>query len=117
MKDRRENKGVTQRVAASAEGLIVDDGGKSLELGARVRPGTMDMRVAAASWVHCLPAFLTAAEVADLLRTTRKAIYARAERGLLPGVIRLGRRLLIDRDELLRWLAERRAASPGGTRR
>jgi excisionase family DNA binding protein len=61
-----------------------------------------------------LPPFLTVDEVADLLRTTRKAVYARAERALLPGVFRDGRRLLVDRDELLRSLSDKRAASPGG---
>ena len=50
---------------------------------------------------------LTVDEVAALLRTTRKAIYARAERGLLPGAVRDGRRLLVRRDELLRSLVER----------
>lgn len=60
-----------------------------------------------------LPLLLTAAEAASLLRTTRRAIYARAERGLLPGVIRDGRRLLVRRDELFRYLDERRARSPG----
>ena len=64
-----------------------------------------------------LPPLLTVDEVADLLRTTRKAIYARAERGLLAGALRDGRRLLVERDELLRFLSERRAASPGGKRR
>jgi excisionase family DNA binding protein len=64
-----------------------------------------------------LPFLLTADETAVLLRTTRKAIYARAERGLLPGVLRDGRRLLVRRDDLLSWLDERRAASPGGQRR
>ena len=64
-----------------------------------------------------LPYLLTAAEAAALLRTTRAAIYARAERGLLPGAVRDGRRLLVRRDDLLRSLIERRAASPGGTRR
>ena len=38
------------------------------------------------------PVFLTVDETADLLRTSRKAIYAMIERGLLPGVVRLGRR-------------------------
>jgi hypothetical protein len=33
------------------------------------------------------------------------------------GVTRIGRRLLVRRDDLLSWLNERRAASPGGTRR
>jgi excisionase family DNA binding protein len=64
-----------------------------------------------------LPLLLTAAEAANLLRTTRKAIYARAERGLLPGAVRDRRRLLVRRDDLLRSLEERRAPSPGETRR
>jgi excisionase family DNA binding protein len=60
---------------------------------------------------------LTTDETAALLRTTRKAIYAMAERGCLPGVVRVGRRLLVRRDVLLESLCERRAASPGGSRR
>ena len=63
------------------------------------------------------PRFLTVREAADLLRTTPKALYTQLERGRLPGVIRLGRRLLIDAEELLRWLDERRAVSPKETRR
>jgi excisionase family DNA binding protein len=61
--------------------------------------------------------FLTPEEAAALLRTSRKAIYAMAERHQLPGITRIGRRLLVRRDDLLSWLDERRAASPGGTRR
>ena len=64
-----------------------------------------------------LPYLLTADEVAALLRTTRKAVYARAERGLLPGIVYDGRRVLVRRDVLLRSLSERRTASPGGSRR
>jgi excisionase family DNA binding protein len=64
-----------------------------------------------------LPLLLTADEVAALLRTTRKAVYAMAERAALPGAVRLGRRLLVHRDDLLRWLDERRTPSPGRTRR
>ncbi len=58
-----------------------------------------------------LPVFLTPAETADLLRTTRKAIYVMAERGQLPGVTRIGRRLLVRRDALLDWLDQKRAPS------
>jgi excisionase family DNA binding protein len=63
------------------------------------------------------PSLLTASEVAAVLRTTRKAVYAMAERAQLPGVTRIGRRLLVRRDDLISWLDERRAASPGGSRR
>ena len=45
--------------------------------------------------------FLTADETANLLRTTRKAIYAMTERGQLPGVTRIGRRVLYRREALL----------------
>ena len=38
-------------------------------------------------------AALTVDETASLLRTTRKAVYALIERGQLPGVTRLGRRV------------------------
>jgi excisionase family DNA binding protein len=67
--------------------------------------------------IDSLPVLLTMAEVAAMLRTSRKAIYAMAERRQLPGLTRIGRRLLVRRDDLLSWLDERRAASPGGTRR
>ena len=67
--------------------------------------------------LDALPALLTIDDVAAVLRTSRKAVYAMAERGQLPGVVRIGRRLLVSRDDLLSWLDERRAASPGGTRR
>jgi excisionase family DNA binding protein len=64
-----------------------------------------------------MPELLTVDEVAALLRTSRKAVYTRIERGLLPGVVRDGRRLLLLRDDLLLWIREKRATSPGGTRR
>lgn len=51
-----------------------------------------------------LPPLLTPDEVADLLRTTRRGVYGMAERGQLPGTIRVGRRLLVRRDDLLRSL-------------
>jgi len=63
------------------------------------------------------PGLLTASEVAVVLRTSRKAVYTMAERAQLPGVTRIGRRLLVRRDDLISWLNERRATSPGGTRR
>lgn len=54
-----------------------------------------------------LPALLTTSEVAELLRTTRKAIYAMVERGQLPGVVRLGRRLLLRKDARLDFLSQK----------
>jgi excisionase family DNA binding protein len=47
----------------------------------------------------------TTSETADLLRTTAKAVYCLIERGQLAGVTRLGRRVLVNREALLRSLA------------
>ena len=58
-----------------------------------------------------LPVLLTPEEVAVLLRTTRKGIYAMVERGLLPGVTRIGRRVLIRTEALLDWLRQKSAPS------
>jgi excisionase family DNA binding protein len=59
-----------------------------------------------------LPVLLTVDEAASLLRTTRRAIYAMIERRLVPGVIRIGRRVLFRADDLPHWLDRKRAPSP-----
>jgi excisionase family DNA binding protein len=59
-----------------------------------------------------LPVLLTVDEAADLLRTSRRAIYAIIERRQLPGVIRVRRRVLLRADDLLNWLDQKRAPSP-----
>jgi excisionase family DNA binding protein len=58
-----------------------------------------------------LPALLTSGEVADLLRTTRKAVYAMVERRQIPGVIRLGRRVLFQQQALVDWLRQKSSPS------
>ena len=58
-----------------------------------------------------LPKLLTVKEVAGLLRTSTKSVYSMIERDQLPGVASLGRRVLVQRDDLLRWLDESRASS------
>jgi len=58
-----------------------------------------------------LPALLTPAEVATLLRTSRKAVYAMIERGQLPGVVRIGRRVLLREADLLDWLRQKSTPS------
>lgn len=72
---------------------------------------------ASARYGSKLPYFLTPAETADLLRTTRKAIYAMVERGMLAGVTRVGRRILIRRDDLLQSFDRDRAPSSKEIRR
>lgn len=47
---------------------------------------------------------LTVEEVAALLRTTKKAVYLQAERNQLPGIVKLGRRLLFRRDDVRTYL-------------
>jgi excisionase family DNA binding protein len=79
------------------------------------RTGARRPAVVAAAALDALPPLLTIDEVAAVLRMSRKAIYAMAERAQLPGVVRIGRRLLVSRDDLRSWLDERRTASQGGT--
>ena len=57
------------------------------------------------------PVLLTPTEVADLLRTSRKAIYTMVERAQLPGVVRIGRRVLVREDALLDWLRQKSTPS------
>ena len=59
-----------------------------------------------------VPVLLTVDEAADLLRTTRRGIYAMIERHQLPGAIRIRRRVLLRADDLLHWLDQKRAPSP-----
>ena len=54
-----------------------------------------------------LPHILTTDEVAQLLRTSRKVVYEMVRLGQLPGVIRLGRRVLFRRDRLVEFILER----------
>ena len=57
------------------------------------------------------PALMLVGEVAAFLRTSPKAIYAMIERGLLPGVVRIGRRVLIQQDDLLEWVRQKSTPS------
>ena len=59
-----------------------------------------------------LPVLITVDEAAELLRTSRRAIYMMLERHQLPGVTRIGRRVLFRSADLLNWLDQKRAPSP-----
>ena len=59
-----------------------------------------------------LPTLLTVDDLAQLLRTTRTAVYAMVARDQIPGVIRLRRRVLFRAEDLLEWLDQNRAPSP-----
>ena len=58
-----------------------------------------------------LSILLTVDETAELLRTSRRAIYMMLERHQLPGVTRIGRRVLFRSADLLDWLDQKRAPS------
>ena len=60
------------------------------------------------------PDLLTVAEVATVLRTTREAVYKLVERGQLPGVIRLRKRVLVERESLVQWVHQNRTPSSAG---
>lgn len=64
-----------------------------------------------------LPMLLTVDDAADLLHTTRRAIYAMIERRQLPGIVRIGRRVLLRADDLLDWLNQKSAPSPRSRQR
>ena len=66
---------------------------------------------------HGLPLLLTVSDAAALLRTTKRAIYALIERRQLPGIIRIGRRVLLRSDDLLHWLDQKSAPSQRGAMR
>ena len=60
-----------------------------------------------------LPGVLTVTELATLLRVDRKTLYAAIERDEVPGVVRIGRTLRIDRDTVIRWLKGSHSSSSG----
>jgi predicted DNA-binding transcriptional regulator AlpA len=60
----------------------------------------------------------TAAEIQKLLRLSSAArVYELARRGLLPGVVRLGRQVRFDRRKVLEFVDRGGRSLPGGWRR
>ncbi len=54
------------------------------------------------SAAEALPELLTLDDAAAFLRTSRKAAKMMVDRGTMPGVVRIGRRILVRRDDLRR---------------
>ena len=69
-----------------------------------------------ATWAR-VPTLLTPSEVATLLRTSKGAIYCMVERGQLPGVVRIGRRLLFREEALLDFIRQKSTPSLEGRQR
>ena len=72
---------------------------------------SLHRRALVAGGPEALPVLLTVDDVAQLLRTTNRAIYAMVERRQLPGIVRIGRRVLFRTTDLLDWLNQKSAPS------
>ncbi len=53
-----------------------------------------------------LPQILTPSELATLLRLRPRSVYDAIRRREIPGVQRIGRKVRIHRDTIIRWLAD-----------
>lgn len=60
---------------------------------------------------HALPELATVSDVAAWLRTTEKSIHNMRQRAQLPRPVKIGRRLLWEREALRTWLTEQRDSS------
>jgi len=58
-----------------------------------------------------LPPILTVKELADVLRVNPKTLYEAIDDGQIPGVQRIGRRIVIVRDVVVDWLCGGRGSS------
>lgn len=75
-----------------------------------LKPSTMRLR--ARRGPAQMPHLLSVDEVAKILRTTRKGVYALIAKDGLGGVVRVGRRILVDSYELQEWIDTQRVRQP-----
>ena len=85
---------------------VVEQRWLDVDAASRLQTGASDRRSH-----RQLPILLTVDEAADLLRTTRRAIYAMIARRQLPGIVRVRRRVLLRSAALLHWLEQKSAPS------
>lgn len=97
-----------------ARSIAADAGGIVRSRPAQATIGLWTLR-ALESWswfmVNSTPMLLTVLEAASCLRTSRAAIYKMVERQQVPGVVRVGRRVLFDRASLVLVKSERSAVT------
>lgn len=97
----------------------IDDSGNACELNSAAHLGTeLSVTLAAANDADpALPRVLTPEELAKVLRVRRRSVYEAISRGDIPGVRRIGRKVRIDRDSVLAWLADGHGRAPRSSRR
>jgi excisionase family DNA binding protein len=97
---------------------IEDSGRRRRPTGADVsEPGPPIVRPAAGGADPVLPMVLTPEELAQMLRVRRRSVYEAISRGDIPGVRRIGRKVRIDRDSVLAWMADGHGRAPRSSRR
>lgn len=99
-----------------------DDSGNACELNSAAHLGTeLSVTLAAPNDADpALPRVLTPEELAKVLRVRRRSVYEAISRGDIPGVRRIGRigrKVRIDRDSVLAWMADGHGRAPRSSRR
>lgn len=72
----------------------------------------MNTNIQAAKRLEDLPDFFSAAQLSEVLGLSKATTYRRVEEGKIP-CLRIGRRLIISRTHLLRWLDQELTEASG----
>jgi excisionase family DNA binding protein len=101
------------------QAMNVDDTGRVRRPGGPGDPGAALPPASGASSGAdpVLPMVLTPEELAQMLRVRRRSVYEAISRGDIPGVRRIGRKVRIDRDSVLAWMADGHGRAPRSSRR